>query len=742
MRCLTTFLLVAVCLSTLFAASECRGNIKTDDHVRILEPKGGVKSGKGGVASAVMEEPPISSKVPIPVDQVTHVISKKEYEETDPYGLKIRHVWTPNGKWPEPGTGIDRALKVANSTFIVAAVESGHTSLSVYYNTKAETKKVDFGVIDGTHYGSYCSGPFDRVHELPTNFDRVLMSTELGRKALTITEILTVLYTKCLQTVRESLLAKIGKSNLLIRSADLGPLKTLLPSKNKKNATPDSTHKLVQTWFNNVNIFYEGSSPFRILMNSIARHNQLNIEKDLWSFVKTADHHLRHNTGHVFTRIHRGTWEAYFELVAAVSVHDKEDKFEPESTLYIGLDDVSTELAYRIGTEEVSQERQPEGVPIMQGAAFVEVEAKVGAAAKGPLQLNYPKKDNPGRVYTKSLLGSGPVAMLIETAKIAYRKFNKETLVPGTKVELPCLAKGVVIERRSVVSPYLTFGEAICWGNRGYETFDKQICKYLSYNHELLEAVIRGRVSFVGTSKLEECEADMMKVLNGTDAHLYPQSYTRQFDILTDEQGALSPAARQKISHIVVGHPLLSHSYDQVCGTFHPKIDPYSSDAPDEPSPAKFNISEVEYDAFIDSCKKGEGISSSQLRTFLSILGGSQFGSKKLEKMYEHDYMLPILGTFTEVLLDRLGLTLTHKWNGRISFKNIDWVDGAADFYGGIVRDDKDNVLKTFYTSQHYQVPQTSNEDPEDEEVWDDPRKIQELRDQMMAKERKIKERV
>ncbi len=106
---------------------------------------------------------------------------------------------------------------------------------------------------------------------------------------------------------------------------------------------------MLNTWFNNVNIYFEASGSIRLMLNDI-RHAAVNdphwtgdIQQDFWKYVVTADRLLRNNTGHFFPRLTPGSWQGYYGFVAANHWMKTKANITNEtasSVIYLGLGNV------------------------------------------------------------------------------------------------------------------------------------------------------------------------------------------------------------------------------------------------------------------------------------------------------------------------------------------------------------------------------------------------------------------
>ena len=181
------------------------------------------------------------------------------------------------------------------------------------------------------------------------------------------TSILVALYSTCKKTVLE------GVTNTSrYRNADWGILRKLQPRQNQvcccvcvcvllfllllplllyihRTVLQTTIMDMVNTWFNNVNIYMEATAGVYELVNDLSEVSNAtfwsgNLDMDLWRYVQWADQYLRHNQGHLFTKVRTGLWEGYYSFLATVewAEQNQHTNITQQNLIYIGLGILST----------------------------------------------------------------------------------------------------------------------------------------------------------------------------------------------------------------------------------------------------------------------------------------------------------------------------------------------------------------------------------------------------------------
>lgn len=692
----------------------------------------------------------------------TEVMGKQEFERTRPERAEweARGLWTPSGMRPNRGTDVERVLRFAREgSVVVAQAGRGGTRVGVF---DAPTgRPIDLG-----HGNGHVCAEGAALRGINVAIDHVARQPAGVRRAETAVAVMSALVAEC-------------KRNVL-KAAVAGRFGVLAPGKADKRLTAVD---LVRTWMYNVRLFVDATDGVRAVADRWAAgrgprdSGDRSLERDLWPYLVAADHTVRETRGNLFLRAVPGRWEAYTGFVDAV------ERFGgmPEATgttLYLGIGSSNAQVAAAVGPSlaedgesdaelaaerAIARERKAplaashgqeaagDAPPPSSAAALLETGAR-----RGPMSLAYPRGGparNPGEVFAKSLFGAGLDALLVRVLEIAYEDARNVTR-PGEAVNAPCLAAGVVVRRASIESPAEEAGTTVCWGSapgRGARRFRPTACGLMSSSRALVTAVVRGRVSFEGTSNHTECLAHVSRALDGPDTHLFPVPFPRQFREMLEPRGyglgggALSKKRRLALRRAVVGSVAGEAALREVSRVVVPGLttpEP-ARDAltklnadPNAPPEAKVILKmklakraraeamDKEARAKLEAevvARSGDfvakGLTMEQLRVFSRTMFGPRFGRRPLKDMDGETATLPLFGAVTEeLLLRRLGMGAIGWAAGRVHLVGVDSLSGAAQVYAGAMTDRR---ARAALMARQYVSGTSSSEDPEDAPVVD-----------------------
>jgi hypothetical protein len=199
-------------------------------------------------------------------------------------------------------------------------------------------------------FSSVCAGNThnDVIRDLPTSFTNVVLEHNPNIKIESTRAILAILYSTCKNTIYDAV------NNTNVTKADISILKDLMPSKKSKTSLTD----MVNTWFNNVDIYFEGTGSMRRLQTTLSMYKQGDMDMNLWMYVENADVLLRRNSHHIHMRVMSGEWQGYYEYMAAsqwANANEHREKMTkpepvtPDNVLVLAVGRASTQVVTRIG---------------------------------------------------------------------------------------------------------------------------------------------------------------------------------------------------------------------------------------------------------------------------------------------------------------------------------------------------------------------------------------------------------
>jgi hypothetical protein len=633
------------------------------------------------------------------VSRKTRIMSEEEFRATDPNDRHRYNIWTPGDLLPGADVDVDRAVAVAESTFIIVEAALGGTTMSVYsldatyrgdLNKKSkrsiklsdQAKSIQLGKHGDTWLGNRCTGVNKQVGSVVSDFNSLAQFGREDERDEATMSIITALYATCKKNINRALHGEFDDTEL-----------RLLEGLHPRNGST-SLSRLIDTWFNNVDIYFEGTGSIRLLDIDLSFVGS-SVEESVMDVVRSTDMRVRHNKGHFYGRVLPGTWQAYYQYLSTLrwvrSNKVLADRFTADNTLAIGLGPVSVQLAWRMGASRVTL---PGGS--MHNAVKVEQsddndDEQSFLQVSGPMSLFYPISNNPGQVMAKSYLGLGSVRILTKLLHLVAVK-NQDAEV-GAELDMPCLSKGMILEQRSVADPMLSYAQTVCWGSRRASgaLFDSSVCQQFSTSRAVVRATALRKQKFVGSSDYFQCKLLLREALQGVDDHKFPVAFNPQFERLVNSSDApLNTAIRERLSNIVINEP----------------------DMAEYLKAAEGNVPGVPANA------STKGMTNAQFILFAQALAGEQFGSRGVDNLGPYDYDLPLSGVLMEVLL--LEKLRFFKWPGKVFIADSPWQLGLEDVVASMTYT-HDRRYKKLYETFKFTAQQRvgAGTDSNDDEVAD-----------------------